>query len=118
MEGLLCHTAAVSKNVDTIVNGRTTHVDTALGSISCLFTQPKTTLVSVVQTASIEKCDAVVFAGPDYLDLVGTSLPIKLVSTDDGWAGTYTMRYPPRPHISAYDRTLHHVEFDVWREVT
>lgn len=87
MEGLLCHTAAVSKNVDTIVNGRTTHVDTALGSISCLFTQPKTTLVSVVQTASIEKCDAVVFAGPDYLDLVGTSLPIKLVSTDDGWAG-------------------------------
>ena len=115
MEHLLCHTVAVSKNTDVLVNGRTTHTDTPLGSVKCLFTQPKTSLVSLVASADIERSDAVVFAGPDYLSLVGNTLPIKLVSTDDGWSGTYTMKYPPRVYGLGY---VHHVEFDVWRAVS
>jgi hypothetical protein len=116
MNNPLCHTAAVSKNVDTVVNGRTTHVDTPLGSVSCRFTQPKTSLVSLVSTATIEKVDAVIFTGPDYLGLVGTTIPIKLVTTDEGWSGTYTMKYPPRVY-SGYGNSVHHVEFDVWKMV-
>lgn len=116
MEGLLCHTATVSKNTDTVVNGRVTHVDTPLGSVSCRFTQPKTSLIALM-SADIERVDAVVFAGPDYLAMIGTTRPIKLVTTDPGVSGTYVMKYPPRVY-PGYDNSVHHVEFDVWRDVT
>jgi len=68
-------------------------------------------------SADIERVDAVVFAGPDYLTMIGTTRPIKLVTTDHGVSGTYVMKYPPRVY-PGYDNSVHHVEFDVWREVT
>ncbi|HJJ36452.1 MAG TPA: hypothetical protein O0X27_04675 [Methanocorpusculum sp.] len=82
-------------------------------TISCRFSQPRTSQTNVAAGMSEEHIDATIYAGPDLLPAItGTELPIYFHTNDPGWTGTWEMRTPPKIRTDAAAQ-VHHVECSV-----
>lgn len=109
---LLCHTATVSYSVETNTGGHITKTWTSLGEIPCRFTNPTAAAVQYATAQHADKIDAVVFANPNLLTTIsGKTKPIRLTTTDSGYAGTYEIQV--EPHAVYAHKTLRHVEIPV-----
>ena len=107
---LLCHTARLQICERINTGGRITETWQTLGFLSCRFTNPSTDTVTIAASASAEQVDATVFAGPELQTLIaGTDLPVRLVTTDSGIAGTYAVLRPIRVYCRKTSE-VHHCE--------
>lgn len=116
MLGLFVHTATVRAKTTVNLSGRIYTEWLDIGSIRCRFTQPTPRSVNVTAGVDQTQIDAVVYASPEYAELIkGCELPIRLVVTGDViWTGVYEMSQPCRTYNAA-DAMAHHVEFNVVR---
>lgn len=109
---LLCHSALVSRAVRTNVDGRIAETWQILGMIPCRFSNPATGTTTIVDGAAAPKIDATVFTGPELDTLIaGSDLPVRLITTDPGIAGTYELLRPIRLYCRKTSE-IHHCECD------